>query len=90
MKHQIAMFKFTLGNGQSISPSALQSMWVRACQTPNVSVGRQAGGGFGSDGRAVYSLYASQQLPDLLQVELRLRRMFEDAKLAASLVALHH
>ena len=31
-----------------------------------------------------------QQLPDLPQVELRLRRMFEDAKLAASLVALHH
>lgn len=83
------MFKFTLGNGQSISPSTLQSMWVRACQTPHVSVGRQAGG-FGSDGRAVYSLYASQQLPDLPQVELRLRRMFEDAKLAASLVALHH
>ncbi|MFC3551688.1 hypothetical protein ACFOLC_11780 [Lysobacter cavernae] len=89
MKHQIAMFKFTLGNGQSIGPTALQALWVRACQSPNVSVGRQTPG-FGGDTKPTYSLYASQQLENLPQVELRLRRLLEECKLSASLISLHH
>ena len=88
MKHQIAMFKFTLGNGQSISPSALQALWVRASQSAQVSVGRHAGPG-GGDGRPTYSLYASQHLENLPQVELRLRRVLEERNLSASLIALH-
>ena len=87
MKHQIAMFKFTLGNGQSIGPAALQGLWERCCGTTNVSVGRHAES-FGSR-RATYSLYAPQQLPDLAQVEKRLRQMLEARKLSASLIALH-
>lgn len=87
MKHQIAMFKFTLGNGQSIGPAALQEMWERCCGTTNVSVGRQAES-FGR-GRATYSLYAPQQLSNLKQVEMRLRRMLEDRMLSASLIPLH-
>lgn len=87
MKHQIAMFKFTLGNAQSIGPAALQDMWERCCGTTNVSVGRQSES-FGR-GRATYSLYAPQQLPNLKQVEMRLRQMLEDKKLSASLIPLH-
>ena len=87
MKHQIAMFKFTLGNGQSISPSALQDLWVRASQSQQVSVGRQAGPS--GDSRPTYSLYASQHLENLSQVELRLRKVLEERNLSASLISLH-
>ena len=88
MKHQIAMFKFTLGNGQSIGPAALRTLWERACQSADVSVGRQTSG-FGDEGRATYSLYASQHLQDLPQVERRLRGLLEDSKLSAALIPLH-
>ncbi|RPE81921.1 hypothetical protein [Vulcaniibacterium tengchongense] len=88
MKHHIAMFKFTLGNDQSIGPAALQALWARACRSSNVSVGRQRPD-FGGHGKATYSLYAPQQLPDLPEVEIRLRRLLEESKLSASLVALH-
>jgi hypothetical protein len=87
MKNQIAMFKFTLGNGQSISPSALQALWVRASQSPHVSVGRELGG-FGEN-RPMYSLYAPQQLANLQQVEARLRRLLEESKLLAVVIPLH-
>ena len=87
MKHQIAMFKFTLGNGQSIGPAALQQMWERCCGTSNVSVGRHVDS-FGAQ-RVTYSLYAPQQLPDLDKVEQRLRHMLDDGKFSASLVPLH-
>lgn len=88
MKHQIAMFKFTLGNGQSIGPAALQGLWERCCGISNVSVGRHAES-FGGR-RVTYSLYAPQHLPNLEQVERRLRGMLEDGKLSASLIPLHH
>lgn len=84
MKPQIAIFRFTLGPKQSIGPAQLQALWARACQTSQVSVGRS-----NADGRPLYSLYASQQLEDLGQVEQRLRRLLDDSKLNASLVALH-
>lgn len=87
MKHQIAMFKFTLGNGQSIGPAALQELWERCCGTTNVSVGRHAES-FGGR-RVTYSLYAPQQLPHLEQVEKRLRQMLDARKFSASLIALH-
>ena len=87
MKHQIAMFKFTLGTGQSIGPSALLALWKRACQSQHVSVGRQAGP-FGDD-RPTYALYAQQHLEDLAQVESRLRSLLEESHLRASLTPLH-
>ena len=88
MKHQIAIFRFTLGNGQSISPTALQSMWVRACQTPDVSVGRKAGG-YPDQSRPIYSLYAPPGLDNLALVERRLRQLFDESGLRASLVTMH-
>jgi hypothetical protein len=87
MAHLIPMFKFTLGQGQSIGPAALRDLWAQACGTRHVSVSRQEG--FGGDGRPTYSLLASQHLPDLPQVEVRLRRALDAQHLRASLIALH-
>ena len=86
MKHQIPLFKFTLGHGQSIGPAALQAMWVSACQSPHVSVGRHPGA-LAQD-KPTYSLYAPQHLRDLPQVESRLRRLLEEQNLRVSLIAL--
>lgn len=88
MKHQIAIFRFTLGNGQSIGPAALQSMWVRACQSPDVTVGRKSSG-YADQGRAIYSLYAPPGLGNISQVEQRLRQLFDESGLRASLVSMH-
>ena len=83
MKHQIAIFRFTLGEHQSIGPVQLRALWARACQSPEVSVGRTPGE------RPTYSLYASQQLSDLPLVERRLRGLLDECKLRASLMPLH-
>ena len=87
-QHQIALFTFTLGNTESIGPAALRDMWMRACGTSNVSVGRRAPAETFRD-RPVYTLYAPQGLADIRDVDLRLRRMLESAHLHASLTALH-
>ncbi len=89
MNSQIELFKFTLGNDQSISPTALQALWARACQTPKVAVSRHVPGGLGAVERPIYSLYGPQQIHDLPQVERRLRQLLEDASLRVSLIALH-
>jgi hypothetical protein len=88
MKSHIAIFRFTLPPGQSIGPSSLKSLWVRACRSVDVSVGRQVGG-FASKGRPTYSLYAPQKLQGLAEIESRLRRLFEESKLTVTLTALH-
>ena len=88
MAHLIPMFKFTLGNGQSIGPAELRALWARACGTPHVGVSRQPGA-FGGDGRPTYSLLASQQLQDLPMIEIRIRRALEEHHLRASLIPLH-
>ena len=86
MKHQIAMFRFTLGPYQSIGPAELHALWARACESPNVSVGRHNDR---ASGRPTYSLYASQQLANLPLVERRLREALDNHKLRASLIMLH-
>ena len=89
MNPQIELFKFTLGNDQSISPTALQALWARACQTSKVSVSRHIPGGPSAVDRPIYSLYGPQQINDLPLVEQRLRQFLEDASLRVSLIALH-
>jgi len=86
-KPQIAMFRFTLGTGQSIGPEDLKSLWVRACQLPNVTVGRARGAR--PDDKAVYSLYAPQGLAGLDGVEQRLRSLLDERSLRVSLISLH-
>lgn len=87
-KHQIALFTFTLANGESIGPAALGKLWKSASATASASVGRKEPYG-GWQTRAVYTLYAPQSLPNLREVELRLRRLLEEARLHAVLTPLH-
>jgi len=87
-QHQIALFTFTLGNTESIGPAALRDMWMRACGNRNVSVGRKESLG-GHRDRPVYMLYAEQNMPNLREVELEMRRLLETAHLNASLTPLH-
>ena len=63
-QHQIALFTFTLGNTESISPVALRDLWVRAAGIGNVSVGRKSPHGSYRD-RPTYMLYAPQSLGNL-------------------------
>ncbi|GAB3092584.1 hypothetical protein [Lysobacter terrae] len=86
MKHQIAIFRFTLGPHQSIGPAQLHALWAGACQTPHVSVGRHDDR---ASGRPTYSLYASQQLANLPLVEQRLRTALDQHHLRAALIPLH-
>ena len=85
-KDQIALFRFTLSPQQSIGPAQLQALWARACESPHVSVGRANGP---SANQPTYSLYASQRLGDLPQVERRFLQLLEGCSLRASLIPLH-
>jgi len=87
-QHQIALFTFTLGNTESIGPAALRALWTRAAGISDVSVSRKAPDGSHRD-RPTYMLYAPQSLGNLRDVELRMRRLLEDAHLHASLMPLH-
>ena len=86
--HQIALFTFTLGSTESISPDALRAMWVNASGSGNVSVGRKNPEGTWRD-RPIYTLYAPQSLANLPEVEIRLRRALEGAHLHATLTGMH-
>jgi len=86
-KPLIAMFRFTLGSGQSIGPKDLQSLWVRACQLPDATVGCVPGRGV--EDKATYSLYAPQGLEGLAEVEMRLRNLFNERSLRVSLTCVH-
>lgn len=88
MRRSIEFFRFTLGNGQSISPRTLRDLWADACQSTDVSVGRQIAS-FSAGGKAVYSLYADPNLSNLALVEQRLRQRMEQAHLRPALIALH-
>ena len=87
-QHHIALFTFTLGSTESISPIALRALWANASGIGNVSVGRKI---LVSDSatREIYTLYAPQSLSNLQDVETRLRRALENAHLHATLTGLH-
>ena len=85
MKHQVAIFRFTLGSGQSIGPADLTALWMDACQAGNVSVGRTQDPR-GAD-KSVYSLYAPHDIASQPQVEQRLRSLLDQRRLRAALVA---
>lgn len=85
MKHQVALFRFTLGNGQSIGPADLKSLWMDACRTGDVSVGRAVDPR--DVERSVYSLYAPHDLGSQPGVEQRLRVLLDARRLRASLTA---
>ncbi|MEF9978966.1 MAG: hypothetical protein RR834_10810 [Thermomonas sp.] len=87
-QHHIALFTFTLGSTESISPIALRALWAKASGSGNVSVGRKNPEGTWRD-RPIYTLYAPQGVGNLIDVEHRLRRGLEDAHLHATLTGLH-
>jgi len=87
-QHHIPLFTFTLGSTESISPDALRAMWVNASGSGNVSVGRRNPEGTWRD-RPIYTLYATQGLANLPEVENRLRRALEVAHLHATVTSLH-
>lgn len=83
--YQIPLFTFTLGSRESIGPDALRMLWMRAAESHKVSVGRKQ---VARDAdRPVYTLYASQHLPDLPGVEKRLRALLESSHLNATVNA---
>ncbi len=88
MKSQIPMFKFSLSQHQSIGPAQLQALWSRACQSSDVSVGRDPPR-LGGDDNPTYSLYASPRIENLPLVESRLRMLLEESRLRASVIVLH-
>lgn len=68
----IAIFRFRLPAGQSISRTQLFNLWSAACQTREVSVTRvESASGFGESGHT-YSLWGPAQLR-CPEVERRLR-----------------
>ncbi|MBU8974550.1 MULTISPECIES: hypothetical protein [unclassified Lysobacter] len=85
MKPMIAIFRFTISNGQSIGPERLQQVWAQACRTPDVSVGRKVG--LRSGDRPTYSLYGRQNLANLVEIEQRLRALFEELHIRVALVS---
>ncbi|MDG2517174.1 hypothetical protein ABIE51_000686 [Lysobacter sp. OAE881] len=86
-KPLIAMFRFTLGTDQSIGPKELKTIWMRASQRADVSVGCVAGPR--AQDKPTYSLYATQSLEGLAEVETRLRRLLDQRNLRAALLCVH-
>lgn len=87
MHEHVPLFKFNLGNGQSIGPSALRTLWSRACESRDVSVSRQAARTGGT--RNTYLLHASPRLKDLPSIEARLRLLMDESRLPGILTAVH-
>lgn len=88
MNKHIALFQFHLRNGQSIGPDKLRQLWANACQSSDVSVGRQTRT-IGGQSVDLYSLCGSASMPSLPSVEQRLRQMLDNARLNAVMTSLH-
>lgn len=75
MAHHITLFRFRLGKGQSIGPSALRKLWVEACGSEDVSVSRVTSNfGTGSE-EHTYSLCGSPIIGNLAMVEARMQTL---------------
>ena len=85
--YQIPLFTFTLSRTESIGPSALRDLWMRATGSTRVSVGRRLLPG--DRERPVYTLYGSQHLQDMDGVEKRLRGLLESSHLNATVNPVH-
>ena len=70
MHAHVAMFRFRLGENQTIGPSVLRKLWSEACSSNDVKVSRIASGfGYGEPGY-IYSLWASPHTHDLRAIEV--------------------
>jgi hypothetical protein len=89
MHNHVALFKFNLSSGQSIGPTALRTLWSRACESTDISVSRQTYRA-GSNTKNTYLLHASPRLKDLSLVEARLRLLMNESRLLGTLTAVHN
>lgn len=83
---QVAMFNFTLSNGQGIGPSELKELWMKASGVNSVSVSRRATDEHKN--RTVYTLYGPQNLHDVREIGKGLCLLLEAKKLNAKIVPL--
>lgn len=88
MENHVEFFKLHLVAGQSIGPEALRALWSRACQCPDISVGRQTRR-TAHGMKDVYSLSGSPRMKDQPLIESRLKMLLAESRLTASVTAVH-
>jgi hypothetical protein len=89
MAHHVNWLILRVGHQQSIGPDALRALWASACQSLDVSVARQKRFLDGIQ-TTTYSLSAPPTLRDPREVELRMRRLLDDAHYLFTLSNVHH
>lgn len=73
MTHPAALFHFRLSGGHSIGRRELLRLWSAACRSSEVAVSRvESGAGHGQVGH-IYSLFGPSRIPDLHDIENRMR-----------------
>jgi len=77
-----------LSNGQSIGPSALRNLWSTACGTDDVVVSRNTREAANSAPVHTYTLCGPASA-NVLNIESRLRRLFAEAALTATITPTH-
>ena len=88
MRHSVPLFLFRLNNGQSIGPSALRRLWSDACGTNDVMVSRETRDSALGAPIHTYTLSGPANV-NVLNIEGRLRRLFADAALTATITPMH-
>jgi hypothetical protein len=82
------LFLFRLSGGQSIGPSALRRLWSTACGTDDVQVTRETRETANSAPIHTYTLCGPASA-NVLNIESRLRRLFAEAALTATITPTH-
>lgn len=88
MAHHVPLFLFRLSNGQSIGPAALRRLWSNACGTEDVVVSRQTRDSGHGAPIHTYTLSGPTNV-NVLNIEGRLRQLFADAALTATITPMH-
>ena len=88
MRHSVPLFLFRLNNGQSIGPSALRRLWSDACGTDDVLVSRETRESGPGAPIHTYTLSGPANV-NVLNIEGRLRRLFAEAALTATITPTH-
>jgi len=86
--HHVPLFLFRLSNGQSIGPSALRRLWSTACGTSDVVVSRETRESGQGAPIHTYTLCGPTNV-NVMSIETRLRRLFAEAALTATITPTH-
>jgi hypothetical protein len=79
MSHQLPLFQFRLRNGMSIGPRALNRIWSSATGLHDGKVSRELRRMSNQQSEYVYALSGPANLHDLLNVEVKLRRLLQES-----------